>query len=218
MLRSSSIVAFALVAVQGQAAVGDTASHSFDYRLLPLESAYSHYQPDWPGATLASATPLPPGAGRGRSEPAYTTWKHRPPVELCRVIDYIWFTSGPSSAFETPVAALQTDTATPPTHTHTHTHAHRPSPVPVSLFVPCPRVCVSCPVPVFAFRALSPCLRFVPCPRVCVRPLSPCLCSCPVPVFVRSLIFRCVVRGSALGTAGTRRTAADAAPVRVVSV
>jgi hypothetical protein len=68
--------------LKGRGVLGD-AEESFDYATLPLESAYSHYQQDWPAAR-----------GGGRAEPAYTTWKHRPPAELCRVIDYIWFTRG----------------------------------------------------------------------------------------------------------------------------
>lgn len=40
---------------------------------LSLKSAYAHYQPE--------------------GEPSYTTWKIRPPNELCRTIDYIFFTT-----------------------------------------------------------------------------------------------------------------------------
>ena len=79
---------------QGQGAVGEIL-RTFDYRALPLESAYGHYPADWPSALLGSSDASAPAAiGRGRAEPAFTTWKHRPPAELCRVIDYIWFTKG----------------------------------------------------------------------------------------------------------------------------
>lgn len=53
---------------------------------LPLKSAYSFYKD-------------------GNGEPDYTTWKIRPPIESCRVIDYIWYTTdtlSPTALLEIP--------------------------------------------------------------------------------------------------------------------